>query len=32
MARRLLGKKIGMAQVFVDDRAVGDQDEGRRWI
>ncbi|MEI6171507.1 MAG: 50S ribosomal protein L3, partial [bacterium] len=23
MARRLLGKKIGMAQVFVDDRAVG---------
>lgn len=23
MARQLLGKKIGMAQVFVDDRAVG---------
>jgi len=23
MARRLLGKKIGMAQVFADDRIVG---------
>jgi large subunit ribosomal protein L3 len=23
MARRLLGKKIGMAQIFIDDRAVG---------